>query len=373
MYQPEIEAIGEELYFVAASPATRRLRTQAELLSQSDVPVLITGEAGSGKATAARLIHSLSLRSSFQFMRVNCAALTADLLESELFGYEHMGVNGRLETKAGKFEQCAKGTILLQDLEAMPAPVQMRLLRVLQTREFTRFGGQSPIRADARIMVTTGVDIAQAMEEGRIHEDLYYHLSVCQLNVPPLRERSEEVPLLLGHFMNRLTRRYAVPAPHLSGTLLDACRHYSWPGNLRQLEIFVKRFLVFGDETAALDELNSHPGAEQGNGHSSGFENGSGRNGTSVHEDKASLKSLVRQAKGEAERGAIAHALDETHWNRKAAARLLSISYRALLYKIQEYQLMPKGAFRPAVNGTEPRPEAEANESSRGVIYDEKH
>ena len=373
MYQPEIEQIGEELYFVAASPATRRLRTQAELLSQSDVPVLIAGEAGSGKATAARLIHSLSIRSSFQFMRVNCAALTADLLESELFGYEHIGVNGRLESKPGKFEQCAKGTLLLQDLEAMPAPVQLRLLRALQSREFVRFGGQSPIRADVRVMAATGGDLEQAMAEGRIHEDLYYHLSVCQLNVPPLRERREEISLLLGHFMNRLTRRYAVPAPHLSGTLLDACRNYSWPGNLRQLEIFVKRFLVFGDESAALEELNSHPEYEPGNGHGMGNDNGHGKNGSGSAEDKSSLKSLVRHAKGETERGAIAHALEETHWNRKAAARLLSISYRALLYKIQEYQLIPKGAFRPTANDAAPRPGTEANHSPRGIVYDEKN
>jgi len=340
MYQPEIEQIGEELYFVAASPATRRLRTQAELLAQSDVPVLITGEAGSGKTTAARLIHSLSIRSSFQFMKINCAALTADLLESELFGHEYIGVNGRLESKPGKLEQCARGSVLLQDLDAMPASVQGRLLRALQTREFVRLGGQSQVRAEARVMAATRGNLEQSMMGG-IHEDLYYHLSVCQLNVPPLRERREEIPLLLGHFMNRLTRRYAVPSPHLSGTLLDACQHYSWPGNLRQLEIFVKRFLVSGDGSAALEELNSHPEGEL-NGHGNGNENGHGKNGST--EEQSSLKLLVKHAKGEAERTAIAQALEQTHWNRKAAARLLNISYRGLLYKIDEYRLAPPAA-----------------------------
>ncbi len=343
MHQPEIEQIGEELYFIAASPATRRLRTQAELLSQTDVPVLVTGEVGSGKATAARLIHSLSIRSSFEFTRVSCAALTADMLESELFGYEHANGNGRLESKPGKFEQCAKGTILLEDFDAMPGSVQLRLLRLLQTREFVRFGGQSPIRVDVRIIASTQGDLELAVAEKRVLEELYYHLSAFGLHVPPLRERREEIPLLLGHFMNRLTRRYSVPAPHFSGALLDACQHYAWPGNLRELEVFVKRFLVFGDENAAVEELNSHPHSEADNGHTNGNGHDSGGNGhTHVGgEEKSSLKSLVRNAKGEAERNAIAQALEETHWNRKAAARLLSVSYRALLYKIQEYRLVP--------------------------------
>jgi DNA-binding NtrC family response regulator len=341
MYQPEIERISEELYFIAASPATRQLRTQAELLSQTDVPVLITGESGSGKATAARLIHSLSIRSSFEFARVSCAALTADMLESELFGYEHANGDGRLESRPGKFEHCAKGTILLEDFEAMPVPVQLRLLKLLQTKEFVRFGGQSPIRIDVRIIAATQGDLELAVAEKKVREELYHHLSAFELHVPPLRERREEVPLLLGHFINRLTRRYAVPAPRFSGALLDACQHYAWPGNLRELEIFVKRFLVFGDETAAVEELdsNSHPATANGHGNGSPYEHA--KNVHSAGEEQSSLKLLVRNAKGEAERGAISHALEETHWNRKAAARLLSISYRGLLYKIQDYRLAP--------------------------------
>ena len=340
-HNPEIEQIGEELYFVAASSASRRLRTQAELLAQTDVPLLITGEPGSGKATTARLIHSLSIRSSFPFLRVNCAALTAELLESELFGYEHVAGHGRVECKPGKFELGAKGTILLEDFEAMPGAVQLRLLRLLQTREFVRFGGQTSVRADVRIMATTRGNPGQAVAEGRLQEDLYYHLSAFELDIPPLRQRREEIPLLLGHFMNRLTRRYAVPAPSLSEALLEACRKYSWPSNFDQLEVFVKRFLVFGDEKAALDELKAQPDIERPHEGRNGEAKGNGNNGHATDE-KSSLKLLVRHAKGEAERNAIAHALEETHWNRKAAARLLSISYRALLYKIQEYHLFPE-------------------------------
>jgi two-component system response regulator AtoC len=355
MNQPEIERISEELFFIAASPATRRLRTQAELLSQTDVPVLITGEPGSGKTTAAQLIHSLSIRSSFPFMRVKCAVITSDLLENELFGYEHVSCDGRPESTPGKFEQCAKGTVLLDEFDAMPDAVQRRLLKLLETGGFIRCGGQNPNRADVRIIAATSGDLELAAAEKRIHEELFYRLSVFELRVPPLRERREEIPLLMGHLMNRLTRRYGVPAPRFSSELLDACQQYAWPGNLRELENFTKRFLAHGDEAASLQELRSRPdfgsasksenGNGNGNGHAKLFGQPSPSNGrlTTLHiaEEKSSLKSLVRNAKGETERGAIAQALEETHWNRKAAARLLNVSYRALLYKIQEYHLAP--------------------------------
>ena len=345
MYQPEIERISEELYFIAGSAATRRLRTQAQLLSQTDVPVLITGEAGSGKTTAARLIHSLSIRSSFPFMRVGCAMLTSDLLENELFGYEHASANGRPESTLGKFEECVKGTILLDEFDAMPDAVQRRLLKLLETGEFVRCGGHSPIRTDVRIIAATSRDLELAAVEKRVHEELFYRLSAFELRVPPLRERQEEIPLLLGHLMNRLTRRYGVPAPRFSTALLDACQQCAWPGNLHELENFAKRFLAHGDEGEALHELLSRPDygpaskGENGNGHA---KSSGPPSSLSTSEEKSSLKLLVRNAKGETERAAIAQALEQTHWNRKAAARLLNVSYRALLYKIQEYHLAPR-------------------------------
>jgi two-component system, NtrC family, response regulator AtoC len=341
MYQSEIERIGMELYFVVASPAARRLRTQAELLSQTDVPVLITGEAGSGKATTARLIHARSLRSSFPFMSVDCRTLTADLLESELFGSEHTGVTGQPETTVGKFEQCARGTVLLRDLSAMPDAVQQRLLKLLQTRELVRCGGRAPIRVDVRIMAASDGNLEAAVAQNPVKQELYHRLSVFELRVPPLRERREEIPLLLGHFMNRLTRRYGVPAPRFSNTLLDACQHHSWPGNLRELDNFAKRFLALGDEQAALAELQLNPDLNVTNRVANGNRLEPTRANVAAGEEKSSLKLLARNAKGEAERIAIAHALEQTHWNRKAAARLLNISYRGLLYKIQEYRLVP--------------------------------
>ena len=356
MYQPEIERISDELYFVAASPATRRLRMQAELLSQTDVPVLVTGEEGSGKSTAARLIHALSLRSSFPFMTVKCAALTPDLLENELFGFEYGEGSGRPEGSLGKLEQCAKGTMLLEEFDAMPAPVQARLLKLLETGQFVRCGGQAPLRADVRIIVATPNDLEAATVEKRLQEELFFRLSAFELRVPPLRERREEIPLLLGHLMNRLTRRYGVPAPRLSASLLDVCQHYTWPGNLRELENFAKRYLAQADEETAVRELQASPAygvvVKNGNGGNGKPGNGTTTNGH-AGEERSSLKLLVRNAKWEAERAAIAEALEQTHWNRKAAARLLNVSYRALLYKIQEYHLVPRADSLSRIIGSD--------------------
>jgi two-component system response regulator AtoC len=341
MDQPEIERIGDDLYFVAASPLTRRLRSQAELLSQTDVPVLITGESGSGKATAAQLIHSLSLRSSFPFVTVDCGAVTPELLESELFGHEYRA-NGKPEIVPGKFERCARGTVLLRDFDAVPQRIQDRLLTLLLTREVVRCDGQNAIPVDVRVIASLEGD-SDAMMEDIASPELYHRLNVFRLQVPPLRDRREEIPLLLGHFMNRLTRRYGVPAPHFTKALLDACQRHCWPGNLRELENFVKRFLAVGDEQAALEELQTRTAGQAGNSksHSVGDRVDATPLGSGGASEKPSLKLLARNAKGAAERHAITQALKETHWNRKAAARLLNISYRGLLYKIDEYQLIP--------------------------------
>jgi two-component system response regulator AtoC len=351
--------MSEELYFIAVSPVMRRLRTQAELLSQTDVPVLITGEPGSGKSAVARLIHSLSIRSSYPFIQVQCAMLTADLLENELFGYQHPSGNGRQAAMPGRFEECARGTILLDDVDAIPDAVQRRLLKMLETEEVFRGESQNQIRADARIVAATSGNLELALQEGRIERELFYRLSVVELRVPSLRERHDEVPVLLGYLMNRLSRRYGVPAPRLSNSLLDACQRYAWPGNLRELENFAKRFLSHGDEAATLQELYSSPAYvladpnTKVNGQPNTYpqplglyavaqQHPSASTAPQTSEHRSPLKLLVRNAKGEAERGAITDALEYTQWNRKAAARLLNVSYRAILYKIQQYGLTPE-------------------------------
>ena len=346
----DFQEISEDLSFVAGSLAMRKLRTQAELLAKVNVPVLIVGESGSGKEVAARLIHKFSARSGYRFLKVNCAALPADLLESELFGHERSVFTGAMRTRQGKFELCDKGTILLDEIAEMPPGLQAKLLHTLQDKQFFRLGGETTISVDVRILAATNVNIEQALVERKLREDLYYRLNAFTLHVPPLRERKEEIPLLLGHFMNQLARHLDLNPRPLSPSLLDACQRYSWPGNLRELENVVKRYLVMGDESLENGELATHV-----TGHPQEVpwpENHTPEptpsDGNDDQSDASSLKSLVRTIKGEAERSAIASTLEKTHWNRKEAARQLRISYRGLLYKIQEYQLVPPGNYLAA-------------------------
>ncbi len=226
----------------------RKLRAQAELLAQVSAPVLILGEHGSGKELAARLIHKLSVRSGFRFLKVNCATLPGDVLESEIFGV----ANGNGRTKPSKLELCQRGTLFLDEITEMPMSLQAKLLQALRDGYFVRLGGQSRIEMDVRILAATQVNIEQAIADRRLREDLYYRLSAFTVHVPALRQRKEEIPLLLGYFMNQLARRYSLPARIFSAAALDACQRHSWPGNLSELERFVKRYLVMGDGRSGL-------------------------------------------------------------------------------------------------------------------------
>jgi DNA-binding NtrC family response regulator len=328
-YPGEAEELTEDTFFIAASANMRKIRSQAALVANVDIPVLMLGESGSGKEVIARLIHKLSPRAHRTFLKVNCAAVPADLLESELFGYEAGAFTGANHAKPGKFELCNKGTILLDEIGEMPPGLQAKLLHVLQDQQFSRLGSRSVIKVDVRILAATNINIPEALASKRLREDLYYRLNAFTVQVPPLRERKEEIPILLKHFMAHMAEQYARPPLPLSPTLLQACANYAWPGNLRELNNFVKRYLVLGDESLAISEL--HPKSD-GNGaqFDSSIENS---------ESDGGLKSLGRNAKDGAEAEAIRKALDETNWNRKQAAILLKISYKALLYKIRQYGL----------------------------------
>ncbi len=326
----EAEDLGDDLFFIAASPEMRRIRSQVAQVANVDVPILLLGESGTGKEILARLIHKLSPRAHRTFLKVNCAALPTELLESELFGYEAGAFTGAMRPKPGKFELCDKGTILLDEIGEMPVGMQAKLLHVLQDQQFSRLGSRSVVRVDVRILAATNVDIQQAIAAKKLRQDLYYRLNAVSLQLPPLRERREEIPVMLRHFMARFAARYARTPLPLSPRLLEACLKHPWPGNLRELENFVKRFLILGDESLALAELETR---EDG--------------GVLPPEDKpelpverpGGLKSLVRSLKDEAEMQAISRALEQTNWNRKKAATLLNISYKALLYKIRQYGL----------------------------------
>ena len=335
------EEVGGDHFFISVSPLMQKVRLQAELLANIDVPVLILGESGTGKEVTAHLIHKLSARSDRRFLKVNCAALPGELLESELFGYERGAFTGATRTKAGKFELCDKGTILLDEVAEMSANLQAKLLHVLQDKQFFRLGGEATIEVDVRILAATNVDIQQAMAERRVREDLYYRLSAFTIFLPPLRERQEEIPVLLRHFMQRIAVQYSrMPLP-FSARLMDACLHYAWPGNLRELQNFVKRYLVMADECMAIGELQANqrrklvtvdtvPEPALQPAPDSVF----------IPQERArDLKFLVRNLKDETEIQAITKALAETNWNRKRAARLLHISYRGLLYKIHQHAI----------------------------------
>jgi transcriptional regulator with PAS, ATPase and Fis domain len=259
---------------------------------------------------------------------VNCAAVPADLLESELFGYEAGAFTGATHPKPGKFELCNKGTILLDEIGEMPPGLQAKLLHVLQDQQFSRLGSRSVIKVDVRILAATNINIQQALANKLLREDLYYRLNAFTLQIPPLRERKEEIPILLKHFMSRMSEEYARAPLPMSQTMLQACLDHTWPGNLRELNNFIKRYLVLGDEKLAITELQP-----KNDGSGAHFD----RTTSHPPESAGGLKSLARTAKDEAEAGAITKALEETNWNRKQAAALLQISYKALLYKIRQY------------------------------------
>jgi DNA-binding NtrC family response regulator len=327
-----VDDLGEGFFFLAASPAMKQIRSQAALIAKVNVPVLLLGESGVGKEILARLIHKMSIRAHRSMVKVNCAALPADLLESELFGYEAGAFTGAGKSKPGKFELAHKGTILLDEIGEMSAGLQAKLLHVLQDGTFSRLGGRANVQVDARVLAATNIDVKKAMAERRLREDLYYRLNAFTLTVPPLRERREEIPVLLRYYMNNLARQFGKNTLPISSKLEQECLHYHWPGNLRELGNLVKRYLVLEDENELVDELRSKA---RDAGADDGATSSSGRGG---------LKALVRSLKDDAEAREIQRALDDANWNRKVAAAELNISYKALLYKIKQHGLSPSGS-----------------------------
>jgi DNA-binding NtrC family response regulator len=328
----QIESLDSDLFFLAASPAMKQIRAQVALVAKVDVPVLLLGESGVGKEIVARLIHRLSPRAHKPMLKVNCAALPLDLLESELFGYEAGAFTGATKPKPGKFELCNKGTIFLDEIGEMNPLLQAKLLHVLQDGQFARLGGRANISADFRTLAATNINVEEAIASKKFREDLYYRLNAFTIVIPPLRDRHEEIPLLFKHFMNLFCEKYATSPMGYSEKLISACLQYHWPGNLRELENFVKRFIVLQDENLAIAELEART---------------KGLAMMPPESDDATselgLKSLVRSLKDKAEPKAIEDALTAVNWNRKLAAARLNISYKALLYKIKQYQITPPG------------------------------
>jgi two-component system response regulator AtoC len=316
--------LNDNVSFVHCSRKMQEVRAQCSLVARVDLPVLILGESGTGKEVIAEYIHTTSPRRSRTFLKVNCAAMPADLLESELFGYEQGAFTGAVKSKAGKFEICNNGTILLDEIGEMPPSLQAKLLHVLQDGTFSRLGSRTTQKVDVRVIAATNIDIKVAIAQRRFREDLYYRLNGFCVQLPPLRERKDEIPLLIEHFTRKVSEKYGSQAREISPLLMQACMQHDWPGNLRELENFVKRLVVLGDESMMLAELSprwSTPVVARNDAPGSG------------------LKRVAKEARGEAEAIAIARALEATAWNRKKAASELQISYKALLYKIKQYNL----------------------------------
>jgi two-component system, NtrC family, response regulator AtoC len=347
-----VEALGEDAFFVSASLAMQKLRAQAAVLAQTDVPVLIVGEPGAGKYTVASLIHQLSVRSGFKLLRLDCAQMPEAILEAELFGNDPAR-----RTEAGR---SVSGTIYLDEITALPARLQMRLLQVLenqrlQSGDFRRAG--SATTSDARILASSTANLEKAVAEKRLREDLYCRLSAFTVLVPPLRQRKDEIVTLLHYLMHKVAKRYNLPPREFSPATLDACRRYSWPGNLKELDGFIKRFLVAGEQ-----EL---PAAESGLDHRTNGDAGMVSESSQIFTPLAdivgaeapakpeSLKSMIQGIKSEVEQSAIAAALKRTGWNRKAASRLLRVSYRTLLYKIEQYNMRAPEPYLSPISAAE--------------------
>ena len=334
--------------FVAVSSVMRDIRNQIHQIAEFDIPVLLLGESGTGKGVVANMIHELSGRSAQRFMKINCAALPSELLESELFGYEAGAFTGATKAKAGKFEACHRGTILLDEIAEMPIGLQAKLLHVLQDGEFSRLGSYTSTQVDVRVIAATNTRISQAMAEGTFRRDLYYRLNVYTIFLPPLRERREDIPALLEHFIDHWSEQIDRPPLPVSDLLLEACMDYSWPGNIRELENFVRRYLIIRDDAQALRQLQQETPAV-----SSGTLQIVHRNENVTESQPGDLKQKVRRLKEGAEKTAITRALTMTGGNRTEAARLLHISVRALQYKIRNF-----GVDCPGVR-TKPSPVTE--------------
>ena len=329
-----------------------------ERVSDTDVTVLVRGESGTGKELVAHALHERSLRQDKPFVKVNCAALPTELLESELFGFEKGAFTGAIQQKPGKFEFANHGTMFLDEIGDISYPLQAKLLQVLQDGGFARLGGKTDVQVDVRLIAATNRDLETAVACGQFREDLYFRLNVVTINLPPLRERREEIPILTEHFLQKYAVQYNKPVTSMTPELAQQFQAYEWPGNVRQLENLVKRMVVLGTEAGISRELLQPivtasrlavtaprvvampplaPALPQGAavavlGAATDLETAA----PAATATGVSLKDIARTAAREAERDLILRMLTRTRWNRKEAAQILGISYKALLYKIKE-------------------------------------
>jgi two-component system response regulator AtoC len=314
----------------------REVREIIEQVADTDITVLIRGESGTGKELVARAIFQLSDRRDRPFVKVNCAALPSELLESELFGFEKGAFTGAQRRKLGKFEYANHGTIFLDEISEMHPNLQAKLLQVLQDGEFSRLGGDSDVRVDTRIIAATNRDLEQAVSEGHFREDLYYRLNVVTINVPPLRDRRDAIPLLVDHFLRSYNAQYRKEMKQLSPDTMNVFMRYPWPGNVRELENMVKRMVVLENEQTVLQEISLRDASRANGRQPSSVLDLEGVDAKLAEGEEIDLKAIAKRAAQLAEKRVIERVLAQTRWNRKDAAERLQISYKALLYKMKE-------------------------------------
>jgi len=302
-------------------------RTIVEV-ADTDATVLIRGDCGVGKDFVARTIHAVSARRDNPFVKVNCAAIPAGLLESELFGHERGAFTGAHRRRPGQFEHADQGTLFLDEIAELPQALQAKLLHVLQDFRFRRVGSCGFVDVDARVIAATNQDLEQAMARGEFRADLYYRLNVVEIWIPPLRERPEEIPALAAEFLAKFNARYG-RQKRISPAVMTRLMEYPWSGNVRELENVIHRLVVL-DSEQALEPLSA---GGRGNGHSPGA---AGRDGAAE-----GLREIARRGAREAERKALQEVLECVRWNRAEAAHILKVSYKTLLNKVAECGLRP--------------------------------
>ena len=313
---------------LCTSRAMQSVRELIAKIAGTDVTVLLRGESGVGKEVVARAIHKTSPRTNNLLLKINCAAMPGELLESELFGHQKGAFTGAYRDKPGKFEVAHGGTLMLDEIGEMPLSLQAKLLHVLQDGESARVGGDRVIRTDVRVIAATNRDLEAGIRAGQFREDLYYRLNVIEVRVPPLRERREEIPVLVRHLMTRFKKEYGSTLD-LPATTLRAFTDYSWPGTVRELENTLKRIVVLGNAEHIPHEIATSLAGGTTTAPAPGT-----AAAPAVADTIMGLKDVARRAARDAERLAIKDTLERVHWNRAKAARLLQISYKALLYKI---------------------------------------
>ncbi|MFQ5737446.1 MAG: sigma-54-dependent transcriptional regulator [Acidobacteriota bacterium] len=322
--------------FIYCDPKMKRIHETILQIAGSTVPVLIQGESGVGKEVVARLIHEHSGLRRKNLVKVNCAALPAELTESELFGHSRGAFTGAHIDRPGKFEFAHKGTIFLDEIGEFPAVTQAKLLQVLQDGRFTRLGSNEEVEVNVRVVAATNRDLDKAVEDRQFRADLYYRINVVNIEVPPLRERKAEILLLCDYFLKKHSRQYRLAGEELPRELVDCFQNYNWPGNVRELENLLKRYLVLQDPEGIRSELEKKVSCQIFEGIEEVADAHLEKCGNSVN-----LKDVAKKAAARVEKSMIFNALRQNNWNKSRAAKELKVSYKTLLTKIEEYKIRP--------------------------------